>query len=145
MLMEPRVLLLDEPTSGTTQADREQFRTMITGIRDRGTGVALIDHDVKFVSDISDTILAMNYWARADGAFIAEDDYDGEFRYDVAPLPALYGLDPEMVIYLGTTTKTFTPAVRVGWLAASPELITRLAMTPTGSMPDPPARRSRPC
>jgi GntR family transcriptional regulator / MocR family aminotransferase len=68
-------------------------------------------------------------WARANGAFIAEDDYDGEFRYDVAPLPALYGLDPEMVIYLGTTTKTFTPAVRVGWLAASPELITRLAAT----------------
>ena len=36
--------------------------------------------------------------ARANRALIAEDDYDGEFRYDVAPLPALFGLDPEVVI-----------------------------------------------
>jgi ABC-type branched-subunit amino acid transport system ATPase component len=41
--------------------DRDQLRMLITGIRDQGTGVALIDHDVKFVSDISDTVLAMNY------------------------------------------------------------------------------------
>jgi GntR family transcriptional regulator/MocR family aminotransferase len=67
--------------------------------------------------------------ARASGALIAEDDYDGEFRYDVAPMPALYSLDPDVVIYLGTATKTFTPALRVGWLAARPELVTTLAQT----------------
>jgi GntR family transcriptional regulator/MocR family aminotransferase len=72
---------------------------------------------------------ALIAWARANGALIAEDDYDGEFRYDVAPLPALYGLDPEVVIYLGTTTKTFTPALRVGWLAARPQLVTMLTQT----------------
>ena len=70
---------------------------------------------------------ALIAWARAHSALIVEDDYDGEFRYDVAPLPALYGLDPQIVIYLGSTTKTFTPALRVGWLAARPELITVLA------------------
>ncbi len=72
---------------------------------------------------------ALTGWARANGALIAEDDYDGEFRYDVAPLPALYGLDSDVVIYLGTTTKTVTPTLRVGWLAARPELITRLGET----------------
>jgi len=72
---------------------------------------------------------ALIAWARASGALIAEDDYDGEFRYDVAPLPALYSLDPDVVVYLGTTTKTFTPALRVGWLAAPPELVTMLAQT----------------
>jgi GntR family transcriptional regulator / MocR family aminotransferase len=72
---------------------------------------------------------ALTAWARASGALIAEDDYDGEFRYDVAPLPALYGLDPEVVIYLGSTTKTFTPALRVGWLAARPHLVTTLTQT----------------
>ncbi len=66
-------------------------------------------------------------WARAHGALLAEDDYDGEFRYDVAPLPALYGLDPEVVIYLGSATKVLTPALRVGWLAARPDLAARLA------------------
>jgi GntR family transcriptional regulator / MocR family aminotransferase len=70
---------------------------------------------------------ALITWARATGVLIAEDDYDGEFRYDVAPLPALYGLDPESVIYLGSATKTFTPALRVGWLAAQPSLLARLA------------------
>jgi GntR family transcriptional regulator / MocR family aminotransferase len=58
---------------------------------------------------------------------IVEDDYDGEFRYDVAPLPALFGMDPEVVVYLGTTTKILTPAMRIGWLAASPGLAARLA------------------
>ena len=72
---------------------------------------------------------ALIAWARANGTLIAEDDYDGEFRYDVAPLPALYGLDPDVVIYLGSATKTLTPALRVGWLAAQPGLITRLAET----------------
>jgi len=70
---------------------------------------------------------ALTSWARDTGALIAEDDYDGEFRYDVAPLPALFGLDPEVVVYLGTTTKILTPAMRVGWLAASPGLAGRLA------------------
>jgi GntR family transcriptional regulator/MocR family aminotransferase len=69
---------------------------------------------------------ALTSWARDTGALIAEDDYDGEFRYDVAPLPALFGLDPEVVVYLGTTTKILTPALRVGWLAASPALAARL-------------------
>src|SRR6516165_3687740 len=69
---------------------------------------------------------ALASWARATGALIVEDDYDGEFRYDVAPLPALFGLDPEVVVYLGTTTKILTPAMRVGWLAASPGLAGRL-------------------
>ena len=66
---------------------------------------------------------ALAAWARATGALIVEDDYDGEFRYDVAPLPTLFGLDPDVVIYLGTTSKTLTPALGAGWLVARPDLI----------------------
>ncbi|HEY2553499.1 MAG TPA: PLP-dependent aminotransferase family protein [Streptosporangiaceae bacterium] len=66
-------------------------------------------------------------WARSAGALIVEDDYDSEFRYDVAPLPALFGLDPEVVVYLGTTSKTLTPALGVGWLVATPRLAARIA------------------
>jgi len=69
---------------------------------------------------------ALIAWARGTGALIVEDDYDGEFRYDVGPLPALFGLDPGVVVYLGTTTKILTPALRVGWLVAEPELVARL-------------------
>jgi GntR family transcriptional regulator / MocR family aminotransferase len=72
---------------------------------------------------------ALIAWARATGALIVEDDYDGEFRYDVGPLPAPFGLDPGVVVYLGTTTKILTPELRVGWLVAGPELVARLVET----------------
>jgi len=55
--------------------------------------------------------------ARA-GAIVIEDDYDSEFRYDVAPVPALAALDRERVAYLGTTSKTVAPSMRLGWLVA---------------------------
>ncbi|GII84393.1 GntR family transcriptional regulator [Sphaerisporangium siamense] len=66
-------------------------------------------------------------WARRTGATVLEDDYDGEFRYDVAPLPALYGLDPERVVLLGTLSKSLTPDVGIGWLVAAPELLRKIA------------------
>ncbi|HZC39935.1 MAG TPA: PLP-dependent aminotransferase family protein [Streptosporangiaceae bacterium] len=72
---------------------------------------------------------ALVAWARATGALIVEDDYDGEFRYDVAPLPSLSGLGPDVVAYLGTTTKILTPALSTGWLVARPDLATRVAET----------------
>jgi GntR family transcriptional regulator / MocR family aminotransferase len=75
---------------------------------------------------------ALIAWARATGALIVEDDYDGEFRYDVGPLPALFGMDPGVVVYLGTTTKILTPALRVGWLVAEPELVARLVEVAAG-------------
>ncbi len=75
---------------------------------------------------------ALIAWARATGALVVEDDYDSEFRYDVAPLPALFGLDPGVVVHLGTTTKTLTPALGVGWLVARPDLVAELAAVSTG-------------
>jgi GntR family transcriptional regulator/MocR family aminotransferase len=66
---------------------------------------------------------ALLAWARRNGTLIAEDDYDSEFRYDVAPLPALYGLGPDHTIYLGTTAKTLAPGIGVGWLVARPDLV----------------------
>ncbi|GAA1865252.1 PLP-dependent aminotransferase family protein [Actinomadura bangladeshensis] len=71
---------------------------------------------------------ALLAWARRNGALIAEDDYDGEFRFDVAPLPALYGLDPDVVVYLGTTAKILTTDMGVGWLAGRPDLVGRVAL-----------------
>ena len=64
--------------------------------------------------------------ARAEGFLVLEDDYDGELRYDVAPLPLLAALDPDVVAYLGTSSKLLTPALGVGWLVAPPVLHARL-------------------
>lgn len=66
-------------------------------------------------------------WARRTGAVVVEDDYDAEFRYDVAPLPALYGLDPSRVVLLGTLSKSLAPDIGVGWLVGDPGLLARIA------------------
>ncbi|WP_040702942.1 MocR-like pyridoxine biosynthesis transcription factor PdxR [Nocardiopsis salina] len=66
-------------------------------------------------------------WARERGTTVVEDDYDGEFRYDAAPLPALYGMDPERVVLLGTLSKTLSPDLGIGWLVADPGTVGRLA------------------
>ncbi len=56
-------------------------------------------------------------WASRLGAFIVEDDYDGEYRYDGQPLEALGGLDREgCTIYVGTFSKILFPALRLGYL-----------------------------
>ncbi|WP_443056339.1 aminotransferase-like domain-containing protein, partial [Streptomyces sp. IBSBF 3136] len=55
-------------------------------------------------------------WARARGAVVVEDDYDGEFRYDRRPVGALQGLDPERVVHVGSVSKSLSPALRLGWM-----------------------------
>ena len=55
-------------------------------------------------------------WAVAAGAVIIEDDYDAEYRYDRAPVPALAAAAPGHVAYAGTTSKTLAPGMRLGWL-----------------------------
>jgi GntR family transcriptional regulator/MocR family aminotransferase len=66
--------------------------------------------------------LALLDAARRAGAVVIEDDYDSEFRYDVAPVPALAALDRGVVAYLGTTSKSVAPSMRLGWLVAPPTL-----------------------
>lgn len=66
--------------------------------------------------------LALLSAARSAGAVVVEDDYDSEFRYDVAPVPALAALDRETVAYLGTASKTVAPSIRLGWVVAPPAL-----------------------
>jgi len=62
-------------------------------------------------------------WLRACDAIAIEDDYDAEYRYDRAAIGALQGLDPDRVIYAGSTSKTLAPALRIGWLVVPPSLL----------------------
>ncbi|MDQ3406301.1 MAG: PLP-dependent aminotransferase family protein, partial [Actinomycetota bacterium] len=61
--------------------------------------------------------------ARAEGWLVIEDDYDGELRYDVAPLPLLVALAPDVVVHLGTTSKILTPTLGAGWMVAPPAVV----------------------
>ncbi len=63
-------------------------------------------------------------WAAKEGAWIIEDDYDGEFRYDSKPLSSLQGLDTNArVIYIGTFSKVLFPALRLGYVVMPPDLV----------------------
>ncbi|MDJ0930701.1 PLP-dependent aminotransferase family protein [Breoghania sp.] len=54
-------------------------------------------------------------WFRKFGAWIVEDDYDSEYRYDIKPLPPLQAIgDNSRVIYIGTVSKILSPALRIG-------------------------------
>jgi len=69
---------------------------------------------------------ALLAWAAQQESLILEDDYDGEFRYDTAPLPALASMSPGHVVYLGTFSKVLSPALRIGYLVVPPNLRERL-------------------
>ncbi len=63
-------------------------------------------------------------WARKASAWIIEDDYDSEFRFEGMPIPSLQGLDSaRRVIYIGTFSKVLFPSVRVGYLVVPPDLV----------------------
>jgi len=62
-------------------------------------------------------------WARARGGLIVEDDYDGEFRYDRRPVGAVQGLDPDRVLYVGSVSKSLSPALRLGWMVLPDALV----------------------
>jgi GntR family transcriptional regulator/MocR family aminotransferase len=56
-------------------------------------------------------------WAQRRDALVLEDDYDGEFRYGVPPLPPLRSMPAaaQRVVYLGTSAKVLTRSLRVSW------------------------------
>jgi GntR family transcriptional regulator / MocR family aminotransferase len=65
-------------------------------------------------------------WARRAGAWVIEDDYDSEYRYENFPIAALQGLDRDArVIYVGTFSKVLFPALRLGYLVIPTDLVPR--------------------
>ncbi|MFI5505893.1 PLP-dependent aminotransferase family protein [Mycobacterium sp. NPDC051804] len=64
---------------------------------------------------------ALMEWARA-GHLVIEDDYDAEYRYDRAPVGSLQGIAPDRVVYVGSTSKTLAPGLRIGWMVLPPHL-----------------------
>src|ERR1700684_185226 len=61
--------------------------------------------------------MALLSWASRAGAFVIEDDYDSEYRFEGPPVPSLQSLDNHSsVIFIGSFSKTLFPALRVGYV-----------------------------
>jgi GntR family transcriptional regulator/MocR family aminotransferase len=68
--------------------------------------------------------MAVLQWARRTGAFIIEDDYDSEFRFEGKPLPSLQSLDNySNVILIGTFSKTLFESLRLGYIVLPQSLV----------------------
>ena len=65
-------------------------------------------------------------WARTQGSWIIEDDYDSEYRYQSRPISSLQGLDTDKrVIYVGTFSKVMFPSLRTGYMVVPTDLLDR--------------------
>jgi len=65
-------------------------------------------------------------WAQNAGAWVVEDDYDSEYRYESLPVPSMHGLDlNSRVVYIGTFSKVLFPSLRLGYMVLPPDLVDR--------------------
>lgn len=65
-------------------------------------------------------------WAESNGAWVIEDDYDSEYRYESMPVTSLQGLDRNSrVVYIGTFSKVLFPSLRLGYVVIPPDLVER--------------------
>lgn len=88
-------------------------------LADSGVRAVVVTPSHQFPSGISwsaERRAALLDWARTVDGYVLEDDYDGDFRYDRAPVGALQGLDPERVAYAGSVSKSLAPGLRLGWM-----------------------------
>jgi GntR family transcriptional regulator/MocR family aminotransferase len=68
--------------------------------------------------------MALLDWASRAGAFVIEDDYDSEYRFEGRPVPALQGLDENSnVILVGSFSKLLFPSLRIGYLVLPASLV----------------------
>jgi GntR family transcriptional regulator/MocR family aminotransferase len=105
----------------------------ITEIAGRGRAVRAVyvtpshQYPLGMTMSASRRMLLLN-WAVRTGAWIVEDDYDSEYRFESRPIASLHGLDTDArVIYVGTFSKVLFPALRLGYVVVPKDLIPAFA------------------
>ena len=69
LVSEPQVLLLDEPAAGLNPEETGRLRELIVTLRESGTTIVVIEHDMRLVMEMCDRIVVLNYGEKiAEGA-----------------------------------------------------------------------------
>ncbi|WP_274651385.1 energy-coupling factor ABC transporter ATP-binding protein [Paenibacillus humicola] len=76
LMMEPKVLILDEPTSELDPIGKEEVYRTIADLKRGGVTIVLVDHAVEELAEIADRILVLE-----DGQLLADDTPANHFRH----------------------------------------------------------------
>lgn len=90
LLREVPVLLLDEPTSGLDPRATADFNRLLAAVRDRGTAVLMVTHDLLSAADVADRIGFIDA-----GRIVEEVAAAGSERFDLRALHARFAMDAE--------------------------------------------------
>ena len=60
----PSLMLLDEPAAGMNPSEKDELSEIIAGIRAKGIGILIVDHDMKFIMNLVDRVCVLNYGKR---------------------------------------------------------------------------------
>ena len=69
---EPRILLLDEPAAGASSAELERLADLLRSLRERGLGLLLIEHNLRFVRRVADVVTVLEAGRRIANGTLAE-------------------------------------------------------------------------
>ena len=86
----PKVLLLDEPAAGLTQAELRALRKLLFEIRGRGVAILLVEHNMRFVFRTADHVVVLNF-----GQKLAEGSA-ADITRDENVIAAYLGQSPEV-------------------------------------------------
>jgi branched-chain amino acid transport system ATP-binding protein len=89
LALNPRLLLLDEPSAGLRYEESIQLMDLIRKVRDRGIGVLLIEHNMQVVMDLCSRIMVLDH-----GTKIAEGTPE-EIRSNLRVIEAYLGKESE--------------------------------------------------
>jgi ABC-type branched-subunit amino acid transport system ATPase component len=85
LILEPQLILLDEPTAGASRLEQTRLFELLHTLRDAGTAFLVIEHQMEVVREHSDNVVVVNF-----GKKIAEGPY-GVIRRDELVLDAYFG------------------------------------------------------
>jgi branched-chain amino acid transport system permease protein len=69
---EPRILLLDEPAAGASSADMERLADLLRSLREKGVGLLVIEHNLRFVRRVADVVTVLEAGRRIATGTLAE-------------------------------------------------------------------------